>query len=187
MNLNKFSPIKHLYILCLIVVISMASTINLMSQSAAVKQIRLTEFQLQSSSLILASGEELSVADYKSNVYWFPVKVPSTVLSGLVANKIYPDPYSGLNNMLIPDASDEFNKKYNLEQYSYRRIQLVGGAWVPDFMLNCDSTRYDYEMHLCRNANINLARIPEGWPGAWPDNLPAGVLGNTQPFIQLSG
>jgi len=24
-----------------------------------------------------------------------------------------------MNNMLIPDASDEFNKKYNLEQFSH--------------------------------------------------------------------
>ena len=56
------------------------------------------------------------------------MKVPSTVLTGLVANKIYPDPYSGLNNMLIPDASDEFNKKYNLEQFSYSSqiIQIHG-------------------------------------------------------------
>lgn len=59
------------------------------------------------------------MADYKSKVYWFPVTVPSTVLTGLVANKVYPDPYSSLNNMLIPDASDEFNKKYNLEQFSH--------------------------------------------------------------------
>jgi beta-galactosidase/beta-glucuronidase len=56
---------------------------------------------------------------YHSPVYWFPVKVPSTVLTGLVANHIYPDPYQGLNNMLIPDASDQFNKEYNLEQYSH--------------------------------------------------------------------
>jgi hypothetical protein len=59
------------------------------------------------------------MSQYKSKVYWFPVSVPSTVLTGLVANKIYSDPYSGLNNMLIPDASDEFNKKYSLEQFSY--------------------------------------------------------------------
>ena len=42
------------------------------------------------------------------------------------------------------------------------RIHLDGGAWVPDMMLNRDSTRYDYELHLCRNANINLVRI---WGG----------------------
>ncbi|MCX6329586.1 MAG: beta galactosidase jelly roll domain-containing protein [Bacteroidia bacterium] len=89
------------------------------SQPGAVKQVRLTNFDLQSSALIKAKGEEISTTQYKSDVYWFPVKVPSTVLTGLVANNIYPDPYIGLNNMLIPDASDKFNKKYSLEQYSF--------------------------------------------------------------------
>ena len=84
-----------------------------------VKQVKLVNFDLQSSSLIKESGEQLSNIKYQSAVYWFPVKVPSTVLTGLVANKIYPDPYQGLNNMLIPDASDQFNKEYNLEQYSH--------------------------------------------------------------------
>lgn len=89
------------------------------SQSGSVKQVKLSRFELQSSALIPSSGEEISSLQYKSKVYWFPVKVPSTVLTGLVANGVYPDPYSGLNNMLIPDASDEFNKKYNLEQFSH--------------------------------------------------------------------
>jgi hypothetical protein len=64
-------------------------------------------------------GEVISTSAYHSNIYWLPVKVPCTVLTGLVANRIYPDPYSGMNNRLIPDASDEFNKTYNLEQYSH--------------------------------------------------------------------
>jgi len=89
------------------------------SQVATVKQVKLVSFELQSSSLVEAAGEEISSPGYKSSVYWFPVKVPSTVLSGLVANRVYPDPYSGMNNMYIPDASDEFNKQYNLEQYSH--------------------------------------------------------------------
>ncbi|HEY8782192.1 MAG TPA: sugar-binding domain-containing protein [Mucilaginibacter sp.] len=92
---------------------------GLFAQTGAVKQIRLTNFDLQSSALVSASGGELSTVQYHSVVYWFPVKVPSTVLTGLVANHIYPDPYQGLNNMLIPDASDQFNKEYNLEQYSH--------------------------------------------------------------------
>jgi beta-galactosidase/beta-glucuronidase len=90
---------------------------NLSAQQ--VKQVKLVNFDLQSSSLIKENGAELSAIKYHSGVYWFPVKVPSTVLTGLVANKIYPDPYQGLNNMLIPDASDQFNKEYNLEQYSH--------------------------------------------------------------------
>ncbi len=84
-----------------------------------IRQEKLMKFELQSSAVIDESGEDLSNPDYRSKVYWFPVKVPCTVLTGLVANRIYPDPYIGMNNMLIPDASDEFNKKYNLGQYSH--------------------------------------------------------------------
>jgi exo-1,4-beta-D-glucosaminidase len=43
-----------------------------------------------------------------------------------------------------------------------KRVYLLGGAWVPDMMLNTDSTRYDDELRLCRNANVNLLRI---WGG----------------------
>jgi hypothetical protein len=100
--------------------ISLSVSLNITNSPAqSVKQVKLTNFELQSSGVISSSGEEISVSGYKPNVYWLPVRVPSTVLTGLVANKIYPDPYSGMNNMLIPDASDEFNKKYNLEQYSH--------------------------------------------------------------------
>src|SRR6185312_3126226 len=91
----------------------------LFGQTKMVKQLKLTDFDLQSSALVSETGSALSLTNYKSPIYWFPVKVPSTVLTGLVANHIYPDPYQGLNNMLIPDASDQFNKQYNLEQYSY--------------------------------------------------------------------
>lgn len=92
---------------------------KLHAQKGNIKQVKLTDFDLQSSYLINDGGIALSSASYHSPVYWFPVKVPSTVLTGLVANKIYPSPYLGLNNMLIPDASDKFNKEYNLEQYSF--------------------------------------------------------------------
>jgi beta-galactosidase/beta-glucuronidase len=101
--------------------ISLFSVLSLVSysQSGSVRQLKLTDFDLQSAAIITASGEELSSPQYKSKEYWFPVKVPCTVLTGLVANGVYPDPYSGLNNMLIPDASDEFNKKYDLEKFSF--------------------------------------------------------------------
>ena len=59
--------------------------------------------------------------------YWFPVTVPSTVLTGLVANGVYPDPYQGMNNMFIPDASDAFNLHYNLGRYSH--IPGVSNPW----------------------------------------------------------
>jgi hypothetical protein len=103
----------------LILLIITFSSFTCQGQSGLVKLVKLTKFNLQSSTLVSQTGEELSRANYRPDVFWFPVTVPSTVLTGLVANKIYPDPYSGLNNMLIPDASDEFNKIYNLEQFSH--------------------------------------------------------------------
>jgi beta-galactosidase/beta-glucuronidase len=97
------------------------------SQPNTVKQQKLTDFDLQSSLLIRAAGSELSNPSYRSPVYWFPVKVPSTVLTGLVANRVYPDPYSGMNNMMIPDASDSFNRQYDLGRYSH--IPNVSNPW----------------------------------------------------------
>ena len=107
----------YFFIILIISLFTISNSVS--SQNGIVKQVKLTNFELQSSVLLSSSGARISSPAFKSNVYWFPVKVPSTVLTGLVANQIYPDPYSGLNNMVIPDASDEFNKKYNLEQFSF--------------------------------------------------------------------
>jgi hypothetical protein len=104
---------------CIFVCLFLLTAAMTFSQPGSVKQVKLIKFDLQSSALVTASGEELSTPGYKNDTFWFPVKVPSTVLTGLVANGVYADPYSGLNNMLIPDASDEFNKKYNLEKFSF--------------------------------------------------------------------
>jgi len=110
---------KDIYSFTMLLFVLFSFTDSASPQGGKIKQTKLTRFDLQSSVLISSPGSEISTLQYKSKVYWFPVSVPSTVLTGLVANKIYPDPYSGLNNMLIPDASDEFNKKYSLEQFSY--------------------------------------------------------------------
>jgi hypothetical protein len=92
-----------------------------------VKQVELSRFVLQSSEIVKAPGDSLSLAGYPLNDYWFPVTVPSTVLTGLVANHVYPDPYQGMNNMLIPDASDSFNHEWHLEQYSH--LPNVPNPW----------------------------------------------------------
>jgi exo-1,4-beta-D-glucosaminidase len=88
-------------------------------QAQPVSQVKLSHFTLQSSAVVRVGGDSLSSVHFVPANYWFPVTVPSTVLTGLVANKVYPDPYIGMNNMLIPDASDTFNREYHLEQYSY--------------------------------------------------------------------
>ncbi len=89
------------------------------AQTAFVKQVQLKSFTLQSSAVVREDGMAISSPQYQPDNYWFPVQVPSTVLTGLVANHVYADPYIGMNNMLIPDASDSFNHQYHLEQYSF--------------------------------------------------------------------
>ncbi|MDR1813408.1 MAG: hypothetical protein LBR18_00985 [Tannerella sp.] len=110
--------LRHLLLTCLILP---AITVSAQTQR------RLICFEMQSSELVSENGKTLSSPDYQPDIYWFPVKVPTTVLSGLVANRVYPDPYTGLNNMLIPDANDEFNKRYDLEKFSH--IPGVANPW----------------------------------------------------------
>jgi beta-galactosidase/beta-glucuronidase len=100
------------------ILLMMVCAVQLVSAQPITQQ-SLRDFQLQSSAVVAETGDRLSDPSYTPPVYWFPVTVPSTVLTGLVANGVYPDPYQGMNNMFIPDASDEFNKTYDLERYSH--------------------------------------------------------------------
>ncbi|HWB26592.1 MAG TPA: glycoside hydrolase family 2 TIM barrel-domain containing protein [Chitinophagaceae bacterium] len=100
-------------------VLLLLPVVNVCAQTGNIKQVQLKSFSLQSSAVITDDGSTISGAGYTSANYWFPVKVPSTVLTGLVVNGVYPDPYIGMNNMLIPDASDSFNHEYHLEKYSF--------------------------------------------------------------------
>ena len=102
-----------------IVSTSLVCLFSLTIAAQSVRQVKLSHFTLQSSAVVKDDGATLSSAAYQAPDHWYPVTVPSTVLTGLVANKIYPDPYTGMNNMLIPDASDSFNHQYHLAQYSH--------------------------------------------------------------------
>jgi len=75
-------------------------------------------WHLKSSYLVKDDGKKISSPEFKP-INWYPVTIPTTVLTCLVKNSIYPDPYVGMNNMKIPDASDEFNHKYDLAKYSH--------------------------------------------------------------------
>jgi len=77
-----------------------------------------TGWLLKSSVLVGDAGDRVSSIEYRPD-QWLPVSVPSTVLSALVKNGIYPDPRIGLNAYQIPDSSDEFNKQHDLARFSY--------------------------------------------------------------------
>lgn len=64
------------------------------------------------------SGEKLSSTPVNTKK-WATTSVPATVLTTLVRNGIYPNPYIGTNNMLIPDISDDYNQQYDLLKCSH--------------------------------------------------------------------
>jgi hypothetical protein len=107
----------------------------LLNNSAATsseKKIFLKEnWYLNSSYRLEDDGKQISSAEFNP-LNWYRSDLPTTVLTALVKNGVYPDPYVGLNNMKIPDASDEFNRKYDLGKYSHlpdKRNPWVDPYW----------------------------------------------------------
>lgn len=66
----------------------------------------------------IPDGSIVSTPDFQTDG-WAMTSVPATVLTALVRNGIYPNPYIATNNMKIPDCNDAFNQEYGLLKYSH--------------------------------------------------------------------
>ena len=75
-------------------------------------------WKIASSLTVGTDGAALSQSDAKG-VAWSESSVPTTVLGALVRNGVYPNPYIGMNNTLIPDSSDLFNKRHDTLRFSH--------------------------------------------------------------------
>jgi exo-1,4-beta-D-glucosaminidase len=69
-------------------------------------------WMLQSSEKVAEKGAALSVAGYKP-ADWYRASVPSTVLAALVADKVYSDPYFGMNLRSIPGTSYPIGRNFS--------------------------------------------------------------------------
>ncbi len=67
---------------------------------------------LQSSAQVRASGEGLSLPGIEGTG-WHSTRVPTTVVSALVADGTYPDPYVGTNLRRIPGASYPIGQNFS--------------------------------------------------------------------------
>ena len=60
---------------------------------------------------------------------WYNATVPGTVLTTLVSQGVYPDPYFGLNNMAIPDSLSRldwwYRKSFTVSDLSNERVRLI--------------------------------------------------------------
>ncbi len=59
-------------------------------------------WELADGNTVTANEQSIFSANYNSN-NWYNAVVPGTVLTTLVQQGVYPDPYIGLNNMVIPE------------------------------------------------------------------------------------
>jgi len=61
-------------------------------------------WELQSSCKVSVGGKILSTPKFHPQG-WYPITVPTTVLAALVKNKLYPDPYFGMNLRSLPGVT----------------------------------------------------------------------------------
>ncbi|HEX9048405.1 MAG TPA: glycoside hydrolase family 2 TIM barrel-domain containing protein [Verrucomicrobiae bacterium] len=78
--------------------------------------------------LAAADGAALSQPGYDTHA-WYDATVPGTVLTTLVDQGVYPDPYYGLNNLLIPESLNKQDYWYRTEftvpnKFTGRRLTL---------------------------------------------------------------
>ncbi|HXS97328.1 MAG TPA: glycoside hydrolase family 2 protein [Candidatus Limnocylindrales bacterium] len=73
--------------------------------AAATDPVQLRDgWRIQSSAKVTAGGEQLSRPGFNS-LQWYPATMPSTVIAALVRDKVYPDPYFGMNLRDIPGTT----------------------------------------------------------------------------------
>lgn len=120
------------------------------------------DWQMQSSAVNGDDGAKLSQPG-KLGGTWYQTDVPTTVLSALIRHGVYPDPYVGTNNMLIPDANDAHNKRFDLARFSHlpdksnpwakpwwfrREFQVPGDYRDKVVWLNLDGINYRADVWL---------------------------------------
>src|SRR6266545_6781436 len=81
-----------------------------------------TGWALRSASNVTDAGATISQVGYGTSG-WYPVSLPSTVLSGLVANNVYQNIYFGTNLQSVPDLTT---------QNWWYRGQFTASATTPD-------------------------------------------------------
>ncbi len=66
---------------------------------------------VQSSARLTQTGAQISTASFDARG-WYPTRIPSTVLAALVDNKLYPDPYFGMNLRSLPGITGDIGDNF---------------------------------------------------------------------------
>jgi exo-1,4-beta-D-glucosaminidase len=93
-------------ILCLIICLTASAIVRATpAESASSAEMLLPQsWAIQASSDVRETGQAISTPGYNAQ-NWYPATLPSTVLSALVQDRVYPDPYTGMNLRTIPGTN----------------------------------------------------------------------------------
>jgi beta-galactosidase/beta-glucuronidase len=122
----------------------------------------------ESSGTINLTSEEVKQLVIRQPHLWWPIPYGKANLYRLEVLFVTAEGISDRSSVVfgirtVNTKAVKTDKTFHRDFYvNGKRVYLLGGAWVPDMMLNTDSARYDAELRLCRNANVNLLRI---WGG----------------------
>ncbi len=99
-------------------------------------------WELTDGNTVMANPQSLFSQNYNSS-NWYNAVVPGTVLTSLVQQGVYPDPYIGLNNLAIPDSLCRKDWWYRIAfsnpadvQNKMAWLQLNGINYKADVWLN---------------------------------------------------
>jgi exo-1,4-beta-D-glucosaminidase len=93
---------------------------------------------IQSSAKVKDVGDAISQPGYATQG-WYPAAVPTTVVAALVANKIYPDPYFGMNLRKIPGTSYKIGANFSNEDMPKDSPFRVSWWYRTEFTLPADA------------------------------------------------
>ena len=101
-----------------------------------------TGWQMQSETMVSVTGASLSKADYSPSG-WYKVTVPTTIIAGLLANKVYDfDPMYGMNFEKLKDP------KLDAPWWFRNEFQLPASAKGKDIVLKLHGVNYKANVWL---------------------------------------
>jgi len=95
-------------------------------------------WSIQSSAKVRAEGATISRAGFEAKG-WYPATVPSTVLAALVADKVYSDPYFGMNLRSIPGTKYKIGANFSNQEMPADSPFRVAWWYRTEFELPADA------------------------------------------------
>lgn len=102
---------------------------------------------VQSSEMTEEGGDIISTGDFMPE-NWYKTSVPSTVLNVLVKNKVYPDPYFGMNLRSIPGTDYRMNRNFSNSEMSELSPFRIPWWYRTEFQLPSEFDGKHVQLHF---------------------------------------